>query len=119
MRTRSCAWPGWTALSASLIFAFAVGTASVRLVVRRFLDDLDVVDVRLAHPRRGDLDELGALAHRLDAVAAHVAHARAQAAHQLVDHPRDRALVRDPAFDACGHELVRVRARLPESGARC
>src|SRR5579859_3244303 len=51
----------------------------VRLVIRRFLDDLHVVHVGFTHARRGDLDELRALAHRFDAVAAHVAHARAHA----------------------------------------
>src|SRR5215470_13614592 len=82
------------AVSRSVRCARAVATL-IRLIVGRFLDDLHVVDVRLAHPGRGDLDELRPLAHRLDAVAAHVAHARAQAAHQLVDDFGDRAFVGD------------------------
>src|SRR5262245_15128033 len=84
MRIFWCACRDRGGASRSVLCAWAVGTL-VRLVVGRFLHDLHVVHVRFAHARRGDLDELRALAHRLDAVAAHVAHARAQAAHPLVD----------------------------------
>ena len=75
-------------------------------VVGRFLDDLHVVHVRLADAGRRDLDELGARAQLLDRRAAAVAHRRAQAAHQLMDHRGQHALVRHAALDALRHELL-------------
>src|SRR5215468_12257202 len=49
-------------------------------VVRRLFGDLHVVDMALADARRRDLDELGALVHLGDRLAAAIAHRRAQAA---------------------------------------
>src|SRR5258708_7606089 len=49
-------------------------------VIRRLLDDLHVVHVRLADSRGGDLDELAAGAQLFDGGVAGIAHARAQAA---------------------------------------
>ena len=53
----------------------------------------------------------------VDGRAAAVAHRRAQAAHQLVDHRRQRALVRHAALDAFGHELLRRAPRLRRPGS--
>jgi hypothetical protein len=72
------------------------------------------VHVRLAQAGAGDFHELSARAHRLDVLAAAVAHARAHSAHQLLDHPHDRALVRHAPLDALGHELVGVNRRILE-----
>src|SRR5690606_12109375 len=77
-------------------------------VVRRFLGDLHVVHVALALAGAGDLHELRLPAHFLDRGAADVAHGRAQATGQLVDHVRQRATVWHAALDALGHELVGV-----------
>src|SRR5512147_820070 len=55
-------------------------------VVRRFLHDLHVVHVRLAHARGRDLHELGLVAQLLHGGAARVAHAGAHAAGELLDH---------------------------------
>src|SRR5205085_1645942 len=46
-----------------------VTRSSFNVVIRRFLGDLDVVDVRLAHAGGGDLDEGGARAHLVDRAA--------------------------------------------------
>src|SRR3954447_10960769 len=61
----------------------------------------------LAQPRPGDADELGVL-HLLDRGRAAVAHRLAQPADELVEDVRDRALVRHPALDAFGDQLVDV-----------
>src|SRR3954464_455774 len=63
-------------------------------VIRRLLDDLDVVHMRLAHAGGRDLDELRLGAHLVYGRGAGVAHAGAQAPHELVDHPDRAALVR-------------------------
>src|SRR5690606_38900863 len=64
-----------------------------------------------AHAGAGDAYELRLALELLDGRAPAVAHAGAQAAHQLVDHRRDRALVGDAALDALGHQLVGAFAR--------
>ena len=52
------------------------------------------------------LHEAGPRLQVLDGAAAAVAHARAQAAHELLDHGGERPLVGDHALDALGHQLV-------------
>src|SRR5262249_53891935 len=76
-------------------------------IIRCFLGDLHVVDMRLAHAGCGDLDELRAGAQRVDRGAAAVAHGGAHAAHELLDDRGERPLVRHPAFDTFGHEFLR------------
>src|SRR5438093_3761744 len=61
----------------------------------------------LAEPGPGDANEFGGL-HLLDRGRAAVAHGLAQAADQLVEDVRDRTLVRHPALDAFGDQLVDV-----------
>src|SRR5437868_4599967 len=61
----------------------------------------------LAEPGAGDADEPGVL-HLLDRRRAAVAHRLAQPAGELVEDVRDRALVRDPALDTFGDQLVDV-----------
>src|SRR3546814_17680546 len=68
--------------------------------------------VALALAGTGDLHELRPRAHVLHGGTADVAHRRAQAAGELVDHAAERAAVRHAAFDAFGHELVGVAALL-------
>ena len=78
-------------------------------VVRRFLGDDHVVHVALAQARRGDAHEARAARAAPRAFGAPtVAHARAQAADELVDVDRERAAVRHAALDALGHELLVV-----------
>src|SRR5437773_12557042 len=80
----------------------------LKAVVRRFLGDDDVVDVALLEAGRGDAHESRARLQLADASGAAIAHARAQAAYELLHHRRERSLVRDHALDALGHELARV-----------
>src|ERR1051326_3758701 len=62
-------------------------------VVRRFLRDDYVVDVRLFEAGGADADEARLLLKLFDASAARVAHAGAQAADKLRDHLGECALV--------------------------
>jgi hypothetical protein len=55
----------------------------LHVVIRCFLGDLHIVDVRLADAGRSDLDELGLLAHLVDGCAAAVAHRCAQSADRV------------------------------------
>src|SRR4051812_44801257 len=59
---------------------------SARVVVGGLDGHLDVVRVALLEPGRGDPDEPGALVHLGDRRRPDVAHARAQAADQLLGH---------------------------------
>src|SRR5204863_7725054 len=77
-------------------------------IIRALARYRDVAHVTLAHARGGDAHELGLLVQLLHGFRAHTAHRRAQSAGQLVEHGRRRALVRDLAFDAFGHELERI-----------
>src|SRR5207302_4601316 len=65
-----------------------------------------------------DLDKLRAAAQLVDRGAAGVAHARTQAAGELLDHPHDAALVGDAPLDALGHQLVDVHVRVLEVAVR-
>src|SRR5262249_21145266 len=64
--------------------------------------------------RAGDLHEARLGAELLDALAAGVAHARAQAAHHLVHDRAHRALVRNAALDAFRHQLLDFARRVLE-----
>src|SRR3954469_16969271 len=75
-------------------------------IIRCFLDDLHVVDMRFTHAGRGDLDELGTLLHLRDIGAADIAHRRAQTTHELLDDCDDRPFVGHSAFHTFGHQLV-------------
>src|SRR3546814_15014346 len=77
-------------------------------IIGRLFRDLHVVDMALARTRRGHLHERRLLAHLFDGRAADIAHGRAQAADELVDHAADRAAIRHAPLDAFGHELVGV-----------
>ena len=70
------------------------------------------MDVTLARPRRGDANQPRLLLQLRNRGAAAVPHARTQAAHQLVNHRCRAALVRDPAFDPFGNQLVGCLATL-------
>src|SRR5207237_697607 len=74
----------------------------LKSVVRRFLRDDHVVDVRLFEARRADADEARLFLELADCAAAGVAHAGAQAADELRDHLGERALVGDAPLDAFG-----------------
>src|SRR5262249_6435750 len=74
-------------------------------IVRRLFRDGDVVRVRFAQPRSRDANEARAL-EILDGRCSAIAHRLAHAADELVDDRCERALVRDPAFDPLGNELV-------------
>src|SRR5947209_2483995 len=86
----------------------------LKAVVGRFLGDDDVVDVALLQTGRGDAHESRARLQLADAPGAAVAHACAQAAHELLHHRRQLPLVRDHALDALGHQLARLALELLE-----
>src|SRR6185436_13772712 len=71
----------------------------------------DVVGMRLAQARAADPHELRVGAELVDRLGAAVAHARAEAADELVDELAEAALERDHAFDAFGDELGLVLDR--------
>src|SRR5215213_9933154 len=87
-------------------------------VIRRLLDDLDIMHVRFAHAGGRDLDELALRAQLVDRRAPGVAHARAQAAHELLDHPHRAAFVSDAPFHAFRHQLVDVHVGVLEVAVR-
>src|SRR6185437_6363801 len=81
------------------------GRALIGAIVRCFLGDLHVVHMRLADAGRRNFDELGARAQGVDRRTAAIPHRGANAAHELVNHRGDRALVRHPPLDTFGHQL--------------
>src|SRR4029453_7438879 len=73
------------------------------------LRDRDVVHVALAEAGVGDADDLRIALQVGNRRRAAVAHAGAQAAHQLVHDHRHAALVLDASLDALGHEFFHAR----------
>src|SRR5262249_35868396 len=59
-----------------------------------------------------DANQLRLALQRWDRPAPAIAHAGAQAAHELVDHGGDAAFVRDTPLDAFRHQLVAAARRL-------
>src|SRR5829696_1544850 len=76
-------------------------------VIGSVLRDRDVVRVRLPDTGPCDADEARGL-QRLDRRRAAVAHRLPEAADDLVQHARERPLVRDAALDSLRHELLHV-----------
>src|SRR6185369_10986981 len=74
-------------------------------VVRSFLGDHHVVNMRLAKTRARDPYELRPILQRFEAFAPAVAHACPHAADELEHARGKRPLVRYPSLDALGHEL--------------
>jgi len=81
-------------------------------VVGRFFGDHHVVYVTLTQALAGDADELGVVAQIRDRFGAGVAHAGAQAAHELTDDRGQGAAMRNAAFDAFWNQLFVGRAAL-------
>src|SRR5512145_1197430 len=91
------------------------GNALFDSIVWRFFRDDHVMHVAFAEAGGADADQARLALKGRNIGAAAVAHARAQATVELVDHRRDAAFVRDPAFDAFRHELfsgLRVRVEI-------
>src|SRR5688500_16078162 len=108
IRTRE-EWMSVCGVETALIAGWLIAILSSRhSVVRRFLGDLHVVHVALAHAGAGHAHELRARAHLGDALAARIAHRGAQAARELVQDRDEAALVRHASFDALGHELLEL-----------
>src|ERR1700689_3034324 len=63
------------------------------MVVGRLASDNHVVHMALAQACAGDAHKLGVLLQFFDRAATQVAHARAQAAHQLKDHRLERSAI--------------------------
>src|SRR6185295_11773744 len=78
---------------------------SLDAIVRRFLRDDDVVDVALAHACGRRPKQLRLALQRRNRSAAGVAHARADATHELMNHRGHAAFVRDTAFDTFRDEF--------------
>src|SRR5579885_2957214 len=77
----------------------------LQTIVRSFLRDDHVVDVRLLESGGADADEARLLVKLADVAAARVAHAGAQAADELRHHVGERALVGDAPLDAFRDEF--------------
>ena len=77
----------------------------LQTIVRRFLRDDHVVNVRLLQTRGGDAQEASLLLELLYGVTARIAHAGSQPTHKLRDHVSEGSLVRHSTFDAFGHEF--------------
>src|SRR5512140_317574 len=75
-------------------------------IVRGFLRDDHVMDVALAQPGRGDLQETRPLLQLRDVPRPHVPHPRLQAAHELEDDGREWTPVGNPPLDPLGNELA-------------
>src|SRR5262247_3582546 len=75
-------------------------------VIRGFLRDDHVVDVRFFEAGGGDLHEARVALQFADRAAAGVTHSRAQPADELRDERRERAFVSHAAFDAFGHQFA-------------
>src|SRR5690554_2086601 len=87
-------------------------------IVRGLAGDHHVVDVALLQRRLRDAHEARLLAQLGEVRRAAVAHARAQAAEQLVDAAGEAAPVGHAALDALGHELGRLDVVLEVAVAR-
>src|SRR5688500_8809147 len=108
IRTRE-EWMSVCGVETALIAGWLIAILSSRhSVVRRFLGDLHIVHVALAHAGAGHAHELRPRAHLGDALAAGVAHRGAQATRELVQDRDEAALVRHASFDALGHELLEL-----------
>src|SRR6185503_10211776 len=79
---------------------------SIDVIVWRFLDDLHIMDVRLAHAGTGYFHKLGPIPDFADGCTTEVPHCRTQPSHELMHHLYDAALVGDAAFHTLGHQLV-------------
>src|ERR1700724_1689034 len=81
-------------------------TPLFKTIVGGFFSDDDVVHVALAQTGRRDADALGPFAQLLNGATAAVAHAGAQAAHELIHQIGQYALIGHPAFDAFGNQFA-------------
>src|SRR5512135_3574250 len=77
-------------------------------IVRRLARHDDAVHMAFAQARTGDAHEFGALVQVGDRLAAGVAHGGAQAADDLMYHPRHRTFVGHLPFDTFWNELESV-----------
>src|SRR5260370_21741147 len=78
---------------------------SLQTIVRRFLCDNHIVNVRFLQPGGSDTQETSLLLEFLDVVAARVAHARAQTPHKLSDHILECPFVWHSSLDAFWYEF--------------
>src|SRR5215468_4986084 len=76
------------------------------MVVGGLYGHLDIMRVALLETGRGDPDELAPLVQLVDRAGADVAHRRAEAAHELVRHGRQRTPVGHLALDPFRYQLV-------------
>src|SRR5213593_373325 len=86
--------------------ATRVRSRLLRAVVRCLFRDRDVVHVALAEAGRRHANQLRVALQLGDVGAAAVAHSRAQAADQLMNHRGHAALVRHAALDPLRHQLL-------------
>ena len=74
-------------------------------VIRRFLGNRDIVNVRFRHASRGHAHKLRLGAHRAHRGAARITHRRAHPTHQLMNESEAKDLVEKkislPAYDQC------------------
>ena len=86
-----------------LLFAGLSLGISLEPVVRSFLGDNDIVNMRLAQAGRSDADEFALLLKLPNGVTTRIAHARPEPAYKLRDHFSKCAFVRHATFNAFRH----------------
>ena len=77
-------------------------------VVRSFLRDLHIVNMRFTPAGRCDFNKAGLVAHLINRTAAAVAHRRTQTAAHLIDDGKNASFVGDHTFDAFRNKLINV-----------
>ena len=82
------------------------------MIVGRFFGDLHVMDMGFTNASTSNLYELRALVKFRNGRAATIAHARANAALELMHDGADGAFVRHAALNALGHEFFGIVLRV-------
>ena len=77
-------------------------------VVRSFLRDLHIVNMRFTPAGRCDFNKAGLVAHLINRTAAAVPHRRTQTAAHLIDDGKNASFVGDHTFDAFRNKLINV-----------
>src|SRR3970282_2618489 len=106
-------------LECSKVNAHSAFTLALHAVVRRFLRDDHVMDVRLPEAGIRDSGKAAIPPELLHAAATAVPHAGLQAPHQLVDVRGQRSAERDPPLSPLGDQLALLGLLLLKIAIHC